>query len=397
MNSHNFFTNHYEKIILAGLLLVFSGLLYWQLSVIQEAQNRKVEHIVNQQEPDADYMLANYGTDAHYAVDKTFSGSLKWADWDKNKDAESKVDMMVPPAMAPCPFCYWMIAKESFPKMNSKKSGKCPNCSHELKPRSSDTDQVQIAAKSADSNNNGISDDWEQQYGIFDTKDEDPDKDGFTNLEEFLANPKTNPMDIKDHPAYATKLVLAGEPKTERIENMLAAPDFRGNGKVELKNVDMDDKVAEFLFKPAKGRQFRAEVSVGDQIPYRRRIASDRGKLPVSGFKLLSIENDNSVKIVSESDSSLVFLCEVGKAILTPYSVVILQNKLDQKTFSTKTGGKLVLGSDAAGLEEYTVEGVGTLENNPFVTVKNAAGKLFIIGLQGHVAPKSVASDVVEK
>ncbi len=392
MNSHNFFSNHYEKIILAGLLLVFSGVLYWQLSVIQEAQNRKVDHIVNQKEPDADYRLANYETDPHYAVERSFTGKLNWAAWDKNSDPKEKIDLMVPPEMAPCPNCYWVISKTCFPEMNAKKSGRCTNCGYELKPRTSDTEVVQIVKVDADENKNLIPDEWERQFGIFGKKDEDPDKDGFTSKEEFDA--KTSPVDPKSHPAFATKLVLMGVPKTERIEYMMPVQDFQG-GSVMLKNVDIDDKTAEFVFKPAKGkgRQYRAEVKVGDQIMYRK--ATTTFKNPASGFKLQSVESDESVKIVSEKDGT-VFLCEVDKPIQTPYAVVVLYNKLTKDNISTQTGAALVLGSADLGTEEYTVGASGTVDDRPFVTVKNAAGKLFVIGLDGLMMPEAkTAADAV--
>lgn len=54
----------------------------------------------------------------------------------------------------------------------------------------------------------GISDVWKKQYG-FDVLDQtvtlaDPDSDGFNNLEEFRA--KTNPLDPKSHPDFASAL-----------------------------------------------------------------------------------------------------------------------------------------------------------------------------------------------
>ena len=43
MASNTFVHKHYEKVILAVLLLLFSGLLYLQLSVVQKSQGKKVE------------------------------------------------------------------------------------------------------------------------------------------------------------------------------------------------------------------------------------------------------------------------------------------------------------------------------------------------------------------
>ena len=46
---------HYEKIILAILLIVFTALLYYQLVFIQRAQNQEVSIKVNRVEPPSDY------------------------------------------------------------------------------------------------------------------------------------------------------------------------------------------------------------------------------------------------------------------------------------------------------------------------------------------------------
>lgn len=61
-----------------------------------------------------------------------------------------------------------------------------------------------------DSDGDGLSDEYEKQYGLDpnDPSDIDADKDGdgFTNMEEFLA--KTDPSDSTSHPAYVESLTL---------------------------------------------------------------------------------------------------------------------------------------------------------------------------------------------
>ena len=59
-----------------------------------------------------------------------------------------------------------------------------------------------------------ITNEWINKYGLditaTDLRDQDPDGDNFTNLEEFNANPKTNPTNADSHPAFITKVCLAG-------------------------------------------------------------------------------------------------------------------------------------------------------------------------------------------
>ena len=49
-----FLLAHYEKIILAVLLIVFTALLYYQLMFIQRAQTQEVILKVNPVQPDSD-------------------------------------------------------------------------------------------------------------------------------------------------------------------------------------------------------------------------------------------------------------------------------------------------------------------------------------------------------
>lgn len=73
-------------------------------------------------------------------------------------------------------------------------------------------DQPPIRDTKWDSDLDGLPDDWEKEHG-FDHRNAadaalDPDGDGFTTLEEFSADPPTNPTDPVSHPAYAAKLVI---------------------------------------------------------------------------------------------------------------------------------------------------------------------------------------------
>ena len=59
-----------------------------------------------------------------------------------------------------------------------------------------------------------LTNDWINKYELditaADLKDQDPDGDNFTNLEEFVANPKTDPTNADVHPDFITKVCLAG-------------------------------------------------------------------------------------------------------------------------------------------------------------------------------------------
>ncbi len=80
---------------------------------------------------------------------------------------------------------------------------KCPFCGTEF---------VKAPTGPVDTDMDGMPDDWEKKYSLdpnnpADAHD-DADKDGFTNLEEFLAG--TDPADPKSHPDIMTRMILIG-------------------------------------------------------------------------------------------------------------------------------------------------------------------------------------------
>ena len=397
MSSQNFIQHHYEKIILVGLLLLFSGLLYWQLSVIQNAQNQKVDQIVNQKDPEPDFRKANFMTDPHFADERVFAGMVEWSEW-KNSDPKSVVDIMVPATMAACPHCYQMIPTSSFPKMNASASGTCPwsGCKKALKPRTSDVVAVQTVQVTDDENNNGIPDKWEKQHKIFDTKGNDADGDGFSNLDEFKG--KTNPTDPKSHPAFATKLTLTAKPAPVAIEKMFPEKVKASfDGIMLLTGVSSSE--AEFAFRAKDSRRpFRVSVEKGEDIPYRRKNSDDAG-IPTCGFKVESItpgkgKAPGTAVIVSSDDKGekLKFICTVNRPIVTPYTVISLKNRVNGKTIVTKTGDSFTLGNDKTGTETYKVISVADTAAGPELILENADKKKFKVHMRVK-APAAPAAD----
>ncbi len=98
---------------------------------------------------------------------------------------------------------------------------KCPICGTEqiVKP---------IETINADSDGDGMPDEWERKYGLNpqDPSDAalDSDEDGFTNLQEFLDG--TDPLDAKSHKDFATLL------RVEKIEATILPLKFTGASRM---------------------------------------------------------------------------------------------------------------------------------------------------------------------
>jgi hypothetical protein len=67
-----------------------------------------------------------------------------------------------------------------------------------------DTDKTVVANFAKDSDNDEMPDSWEEQYGLnpfVNDASDDPDNDGFSNIQEYRAN--TDPKNPDSHPSKA--------------------------------------------------------------------------------------------------------------------------------------------------------------------------------------------------
>lgn len=83
-----------------------------------------------------------------------------------------------------------------------------------------------------DSDKDGMWDQWERKYNLnpFDPDDAktDSDGDGFSNLEEFISDPKTDPTNREDYPPVVVKLSLekiVADPFRLRFKSVIKLPD----------------------------------------------------------------------------------------------------------------------------------------------------------------------------
>jgi len=120
---------------------------------------------------------------------------------------------------------------------------------------------------------------WWLEYGIdpgfSDSPEQDPDDDGFSNREEYIA--KTDPKDFKSHPDPVTKLKVVGV-KTTRVH--VKPTDFGGG---------------QFTFR----LQTKGGVRVNKMGPNPIRVGDDivfDGDLMKNRFKLLALEEKEVVK-----------------------------------------------------------------------------------------------------
>ena len=329
-----FLLAHYEKIILAALLIAFAALLYYQLLFVQRAQTQDVAAKVNPVQKPSDYQSVDFG-------DRKFKMETVFSDWNKIVPEEpslTKTQLMVPYPMAECVYCHALIPANSYPAIGETKNGKCPACGKALAPRV----QVELAdLGKADQNNNGILDDWEKEYGIADqnlTADSDEDTDGFTLMREYKAN--TDPTDPLSHPKYITEVYVS------------AVSRQRFNG-LELVSVDMTksekkDWVATF------------------NVIRNNRKRSEFVQINVSTFKSNNVDfSVVDIEVDDKTQEPIVYIQRVGKVeriacrpkqtVYDPSPRVRFLNALYDRTFTSSVGANFKLGTAKTGEELYKV------------------------------------------
>ncbi len=203
-------TGVYDKLIAAVVLIGLVGslaYLAWHVSTVQMAQESFIAQIdrITPTHPEAKPVDLVPFEEALAAVREPAQvAAAEWAQM-----------MWVPGTRVECIDCRRPIPFEA---------EACPFCKAD-QPVDRDKDP------NRDLDGDGIKDVWEGQYGLNprDPSDAgtDRDGDGFSNIEEFLADPQTSPIDANDSPSIVMKLCvqsLKADPFHLRFKSVMKLP-----------------------------------------------------------------------------------------------------------------------------------------------------------------------------
>ena len=346
---------HYEKIILAALLIIFAGLLYYQLLFVQKAQNQAVAAMVNPVQKPSDYQPIDFAAEKKYRTEIVFS---EWNTVEPTEPSADRTGLMTPYPMAECVFCHALIPVTAYPEIGETKNGRCPSCGKALAPRVAvETDELNGRA---DQNSNGIPDEWEKEFNIpaqYSRADSDGDSDGYTLLQEYKA--KTDPTDPLSHPKYITQIFVSA----------ISQQRFTGLELVSVDTTKSDKKdwVATFnVVRDSRKRSAFMRINVGTF------------KNNTTDFSVVDMEMDEGTQ------EPIVYIQRVGKieripcrpkqAVYDPAPRVRFLNKLYDRTITTSVGAQFKLGTAKTGEELYKVVSANPTAKEVVVETVNSDG-----------------------
>lgn len=349
----NFFSAHYEKVILASLLVVFAILLVLQVNFLQDVQNKRVNAILEKQEPATDQIVNDFSSE-EYKEQSIFYGDTVWSPSSYRDDkTDAKTDLFACFPLSICPFCRNLINHKYFPAPGSKNAQKCPitDCNHALlgkqKRIEMNVDSEAGGSDSPDKNQNGVPDEWEKQYNVYadsaDEIDNDPDGDFFSTREEYEF--KTDPNNPTSHPKYidsiAVRRVIVSEFKNLRFRGVddYSDPDMK-NWKLKLEYQAPDERKPQI-----KTHQLGDTFKHGKDTFVIAECVPDNKDRP----------GDKTYIFITREGSDAKIKCERMKKVFDPIENVMLSNAHPKDTFSCKVGEKFTLGNSKNGVENYTL------------------------------------------
>lgn len=371
-----FLNAHYEKIILAVLLIAFVALLYYQIQFVQKAQDDAVTAQVDQKQPPSDYEPIDFAGKSKYKTENIFS------EWNTVKPAQQSATvtrLMAPYPMSECVYCHVLIPANAYPAIGETKNGKCPACGKSLAPRLK-IESAEVLAKN-DANGNGIPEEWEKEMKVsaeFTSSDSDEDSDGFSLLQEYKA--KTNPTDPLDHPKYITQVFVSA----------VSQKRFTG---LELVSIDMTksdkkDWIATFnVVRNDKKRTEFVRINVGT-------FNHQDGRSNVA-FSLEDIEMDEKtqepIAVLQRVGKQERIICRPKQPVYDPMPRVRLLNALYDRNITTQVGSDIKLGTAKTGEELYTIVSADPVTKE--VVVKSSGDNPETISLQPVPKEKTTATD----
>ncbi|WP_372807816.1 Amuc_1099 family pilus-like system protein [Pontiella sp.] len=202
----------------------------------------------------------------------------------------------------------------------------------------------QPAMNQLDRDGDGITDDWELEYGFdrFNAADaaQDADADGFSNREEFAA--KTDPTDSESHPPYITKLRFVERRDVPLPVVFQGASELPGGQMMFQLNTPSDGNTYFKAIGEDMGEDLRNEID--------QKLKKALKGIVIQRYEPAADIGDVEKLVLSRRNAEIVL--EKGKITPDPESEALLINILDRGSIIATMGALLSLSNDVYAVQD---------------------------------------------
>ena len=370
-----FLKRHYEKIILAALLLLFIGSLVYLIQIM-DSTNDVTKADLNIPTRAPDYEETDFSKEA-FATERIFMKDTQWnVSAARDPADKSFTDLINPFECARCPHCGRIVPLRDF----KEEPHKCPVCSGELKPPTIRTAATTInPPKEGDANGNGIPDIIEEKLG-WDPKDpesgmSDTAGDGFSGVFKYKyfgsASGAAAIMNPRMHPPMYMRLHVVALRKT--LLDVILKKVVPAGTKGDEFDVQMAvDNGAKTLFK-----------ALNDKVTLDKRsyeIAKVMPKFTKLQQGSVIVEKDESRILLNSVDGKYTLEMKVGDPVYSPNPKAIVKDDGIDEELILDENDTFQMGTDKTGITRYKVTKIDIdKEKVELKDLTSRAGKLYTI------------------
>ena len=239
-------------------------------------------------------------------------------------------------------------------------SKKCPLCGG---------DQPEPEKVAVDTDSDGLPDEWEEKYGL-DPKaadaDDDKDKDGFTNAEEFAAG--TDPSDKSSHPDYFDSLRLELPLKEKVLPFYLRSYMKTPSGmKLEF----FDPKRRNDYGKPGYRYSVLVGEAIGDTGFTAKSFEQKEKKVQIKGSNVERAVDVSAATIMRKSDGKEIVLALDEKRKPVDIQATIAFSRGEPHQSVVVPGGTIELFG-----AKYKIVEIKSVGKGAKVTIEDPLGKI---------------------
>ena len=379
---------HFEKIILAIVLIAFIFSLLWLVDVFNAVSNETSSGIIIT----ADKVAYKSIDKNNYTSINNFNSTKTWLPSKKRNTSTDDPDYILTFTDLMFPF---KIARSNAPGAKNKlipyiyyKHGTCPISKEKI----SLTKKAIINTDLIDTDKDGIPDSIEKKYNMDPNNPqdiyEDIDKDTFSNIREYRYN-KNGIADKSIHPPLLDRLLLIKVSNT-RIPFILKKIIKHGKDK---KNWDI--QINAKLSKQGWTTKF---LKIGDSIEindmeYTISDIHDTVENVLDPYLGALVERDTSSIILHNSMNEKI-TAEKNQQIYEPNRKITLKDLYTGNNVLARIGNTITLGNKDSGIEKYKIISISN-NNNSVEFEKN--GKIFVVNKKNNYKPPIKSTIIIDK